>query len=254
MTLEVSSKKIFQYIILIILFQFPFNLNALTDSTIVRYDTIAIVPLKFDENRIEEYKNDKDFDYTEFKRTNTLLDKIKRWIENKLLKFFEWLFGQKKASNFLGKFLKVIPYVVFGIVLFFLLKFFLNINIKDIIKGKSSSTTVTYGDEEEIIRNKDIDKLIKEAISNSDYRLAIRYYYLKLLKLLEENEKIEWEHQKTNYDYYDEIKDQSLKQSFQQFTLWYDYIWYGKFNVNINEFNLIVNKFDLFFKENSRER
>ena len=77
---------------------------------------------------------------------------------------------------------------------------------------------------------------------------------MKLLKAFEESDKIEWEHQKTNYEYYNEIKDQSLKQRFQQFTLWYDYIWYGKFKINIDEFNQIAKEFDLFFKENRSKR
>ena len=147
MILVVSSKKIVHYIILIVIFQFPFNLNAISDTTVVRYDTTLTVPLKFDEEHLDKYKSDKDFDYTEYKSTNSFLDKVKRWLKNKLLKFFEWLLGQKKASSFLEKILKVIPYVVLGIVLFFLLKFFLNINIRDIIKGKSSKTIVTYGED-----------------------------------------------------------------------------------------------------------
>lgn len=249
-----NSKKILKYIVLIVLLQFQFNVYSFVDTTEVRYDSSIVVPLKFDENNLEKYRSDKDFDYTEYKYENTYLNKFKNWIKNILLKFFEWIFGQKKAGKTLEKFFQIIPYVALGIVLFFFLKFFLNINFKDILNGNTTSTTVTYGEEEEIIRNKDIDKLIKEAKNKRDFRLAIRYYYLKFLKVLEEKNYIEREHQKTNYEYYNEIKNKDIKNSFQQFTLWYEYIWYGKFVITDIEFERLSKEFDIFFNNKRGKR
>ena len=56
--------------------------------------------------------------------------------------------------------------------------------------------------------------LISEAESNNNYRLAIRYYYLWLLKGLSEKEIIDYDPEKTNSDYQYEIKTPEISEQF----------------------------------------
>lgn len=90
--------------------------------------------------------------------------------------------------------------------------------------------------EEELIRSSDLPALLQQAISDQNYRVAVRYYYLLLLKRMDEAKLILWEHQKTNEDFINEISSTDLKDSFSENTRLYDFVWYGDFSLTQNEF------------------
>ncbi|GAB1857204.1 hypothetical protein MHTCC0001_20400 [Flavobacteriaceae bacterium MHTCC 0001] len=83
----------------------------------------------------------------------------------------------------------------------------------------------------ENIEHADIHTLIKKAENNGDYRLAIRYYYLLTLKTLSLKNHIKFEDDKTNAEYLNEISDKPFNNGFSYVSYLYNYIWYGKFNV-----------------------
>lgn len=97
---------------------------------------------------------------------------------------------------------------------------------------KHDPPQIELTEDEDIIQNQDIQQLIQQALQNNNYRLAIRYYYLFVLKKLSDLELINWESQKTNTDYIKELNDATLKDQFRIITKLYDYIWYGSFEVN----------------------
>ncbi len=231
------------------MFFLPVFASANADTLVVRYDsTGTIMPISFDKNHIEKYKKDKAFDYNEYKYKNKFWTKVKRWIYNFFLKIFKWLFGQKKAGPYLRIFTKIAPYIGLAALIFVIIRFLFNTNFRKLLSDNDSEAEVIYGEDEEIIRNKDINALLKEAAEKGNYRLALRYYYLKLLKKLEANDIIKWEPQKTNYEYLREIKKQDYNDKFKRFTLWYDYIWYGKYPLNNLEFSAMSEELEDFFK------
>ncbi|WP_242132078.1 hypothetical protein [Aestuariivivens marinum] len=79
------------------------------------------------------------------------------------------------------------------------------------------------------IENTDIDALITHAENNNDFRLAIRYYYLLVLKTLSLKNHIKFEDDKTNGDYLNEISEKPFSNTFAYTSYLYSYIWYGKF-------------------------
>ena len=103
-------------------------------------------------------------------------------------------------------------------------------------------------EEEKILQSEDIQQLIKDAIAKKDFRLAIRYYYLYLLKLLSDKELITWQVQKTNDDYLSELKNSDLKLQFAKATLLYDYVWYGGFHIKENDYERASEVFNTFKK------
>ena len=122
-------------------------------------------------------------------------------------------------------------------MLFLTIKFFLKVNARNIIEGKNSKSTVSLSYEEELIRDKDLPKLIQAAINDENYKLAIRYYYLLLLKNLSEKELISWQQEKTNEDYIKEIAlSNHLNNDFKKLTYLYDYVWYGEFLIDQEKF------------------
>ncbi|WP_203258543.1 hypothetical protein [Hyunsoonleella ulvae] len=98
-------------------------------------------------------------------------------------------------------------------------------------KGKNKS--IDHHDEitAENIEHADIHALIKKAEDSNDYRLAIRYYYLLTLKTLSLKNHIKFEDDKTNAEYLNEIRDKPFSKGFSYASYLYNYIWYGKFNL-----------------------
>jgi len=99
-------------------------------------------------------------------------------------------------------------------------------------KNRKNPNVVSLSEDEHIIKNEDIQQLIKNALIDKNYRLAIRYYYLYILQLLSEKELIDWQQQKTNDDYIEELSKSNLKNDFGKATLLYDYVWYGEFDID----------------------
>ena len=93
------------------------------------------------------------------------------------------------------------------------------------------------------IENTNIDTLIINAENNGNYRLAIRYQYLSVLKSLSEKGVIEYKADKTNAEYQYEISELSYSKDFSYISYLYNYTWYGEFNVNDIEYNIAKNNF-----------
>ncbi|MEM7486679.1 MAG: DUF4129 domain-containing protein [Bacteroidota bacterium] len=202
------------------------------NDSIVNYDTSEITPFEISKEDLRTYQEDESFDYEVAKVEKTWWDDVKNWFYSVLRRFFEWLFGVDEAVGYLAYFLKIVPYLLLAVLLFLIIRFFIKANTRSLIYSQQNPNLVDLSEEERIIKTQDIQKLIKEALSKNDYRLAIRYYYLFILKLLSERELIEWQLQKTNDDYINELSGSSLKNAFAKATLLYDYIWYGEFAID----------------------
>jgi len=85
---------------------------------------------------------------------------------------------------------------------------------------------------EEDIYQQDLDEKLNQSIKNKNYREAIRYYYIKLLKELDINRLIKWEAGKTNRDYKKELKSNPIIDNFVSLSGIYEYSWYGQFEVD----------------------
>ncbi|MFD0962982.1 hypothetical protein [Pseudofulvibacter geojedonensis] len=102
---------------------------------------------------------------------------------------------------------------------------------------------------EELIENINIDELLQQAINNKEYRLAVRYYFLTILKELNLKKQIKLDKDKTNSDYLFEISKDSIRKQFSYTSYVYDYVWYGEFKLEDDEFNQIQNSFINFKKD-----
>lgn len=202
------------------------------NDTLVQYDKSNIAPLEISKEDLQTYLEDDAFNYEIVKADNSQWEDIKNWIYNWLLHFFEWLFGVEQAVGYLAVFFRILPYILLGILLFLIARFFIKANTRSLVYNQKNPNIVSLSEEERIIKDEDIQQLIKDALAQHNYRLAIRYYYLFILKLLSEKELIDWQRQKTNDDYIHELSNSKLKNPFSQATLLYDYIWYGEFDID----------------------
>lgn len=233
-------KHLFLFFLLI----FPLWGNAQQDSITVKFDDRELTVSEITESDLEPFRNDEKFNYEIEKVDNSWWEGVKNWFYNILRRFFEWLFGVDAAPNYIAIFLRYVPYLLLGLLLFLVVRFFIKANTKNILFAKNNEGTVILSEEERIIKTEDIQSLIKKALEEKNYRLAIRYYYLFLLKLLTERELIAWELQKTNKDYLHELSQSTLRPLFEKVTVLYDYIWYGEFQIDGEGYERAKHSFD----------
>ncbi|MBT8317058.1 MAG: DUF4129 domain-containing protein [Lutibacter sp.] len=231
-------------ILRVIIFLFSLSVYAQSDTLVVKNDNSTIVQKKFENKNLDQYKSDSDFNYEEHVATEpSFIERVFNWLGRQLKRLLEWIFGVKYATDIFAAILTAIPYVIAGIVLLLLLKFFLKVNSNAFVSNSKNIPAVVITEEEELINSKDISVLIEKAIRQKNYRLAVRYYYIHILKQLENHQFISWEQQKTNDDYSKEISQKSIKKSFIKLTRLYDFVWYGNFDINEMEFAKIETDF-----------
>ncbi len=202
------------------------------------YDQEFIEQKSFNNEKIKRYKKNEDFIYILEKREPTILEKSWKWCKRVFKKILSYLFDDiTPVVGFLKTVIKILPYIIAVLVLYFFIKFFLKVNPRNILEGKAKKPIVLLTDDEELIKEKNLPILIQNAIENQSYNLAIRYYYLLILKKLSEKEVIKWQQEKTNEDYIKEISSHNnISNDFKELTLIYDYAWYGEFKINNNKF------------------
>ena len=210
----------------------------------VKTDSSTIDVKEISEAELESYKKDKDFNYIEETEKNNLFSKFMSWLNNILKKIFESIFGIGNAGGILYFIFNILPYAILAFLLYLLVKFFLKVNSNSIITSSQSTPTVVFTEEEQILKNEDIQVLINEAVNQKNYRLAIRYYYLLSLKYLSENQIILWQLEKTNNDYIAEIKKEKLQHEFENITKIYDHVWYGEFSIDKTKFETLRVSFE----------
>jgi hypothetical protein len=88
----------------------------------------------------------------------------------------------------------------------------------------------------------DFDKLISEALESKNYRRVVRLYFLKMLKCLTDKDLIRWKPDKTNSDYHTELKGSDFQPEFRSASMLYEYIWYGDFKLNEEEFRFAIER------------
>ncbi|MCL6266462.1 DUF4129 domain-containing protein [Flagellimonas myxillae] len=219
-------------LLLLGVFMLIWNQVLAQNDTLVKYDSSQRAPVEIAQEDLQTYLDDDKFNYEIVKAENTWWDNFKNWLYNQFLKIFEWLFGVEEAVGALGSFLRILPYILLAVLLFLIIRFFVKSNTQSLVYSEHNPNTVSLSEDERIIKTEDIQQLIRNALADKNYRLAIRYYYLHVLKLLSEQELIDWQLQKTNDDYINELGNSALKSSFSRATLLYDYIWYGEFNID----------------------
>ena len=105
----------------------------------------------------------------------------------------------------------------------------------------------------DLLARDNFKQLVNEASTDLNYRLAVRYYYLWVLKELSAAKFIHYDVEKTNSDYQFELLNTEMKKPFLYTSYLYNYIWYGEFEVNTLEFEKARTAFDQLLNQISGE-
>lgn len=203
----------------------------------IKYDTTtALEPLKFEEKQIGEYKTDKAFEYLNAAEKDTWWTRFKEWVNMRYHQILDWLFGDYEANTVLAFFLKLLPYILIAAIVGFVVWLFIRLNPGNYLLAAKEEPEVFLSEEEKIIKSENISDLIEQAIHNGDFRLAVRYYYLQLLRQLNAKDLIRYEFQKTDTEYLNELKKEHFRPELKKLMRIYDFIWYGSFPISENDF------------------
>ncbi len=182
---------------------------------------------KLSQKYYQEDINPKDFDTNAWKKATNGLDYSIEKEEEK---------PQSKnlpSFNFSPFWLSVIKwfFIIAGISIlaFIILKFVGEGNVfgRQSRRVYAPSVTIDLEHIEEDLQNAEFDAFIQQAITKKQFTLAIRLYYLAIIKELNITGAIKWKKDKTNSAYIREMRQHKLIEPFRRITNIFERVWYG---------------------------
>ncbi len=213
----------------------------------LRLDSTKIERRSFTVPLREKY-NDDVYIYERNANTKGWYTRFKEWLARILSDLFE-LDGGKEAANLADILVNLFYILIVLAVIFIIVKAIMNKEGRWVFGKASDKKLVTAGHAEDNIHETDFQSLIKIATEKKDHRLAIRYYYLWVLKELTRKQYIEYHPDKTNSDYLTELQQNTVKNDFGYASYLYNYIWYGEFDVEPNQFVRAISSFQGLLKK-----
>jgi hypothetical protein len=197
--------------------------------------------LSLSADSIADLKNSRSFLYA--KNLDSLL---KKWQKDHEVKIDTTEKGPGLLDNFFASGITkgVLWLLAVLFILFILYKLFFTRGAFQ--KNITRSNVNEIPQDENATGNSNYDQLITQAVSNKNFRLAIRYLYLLSLQKLAGKNLVQLAVDKTNYQYATELNNTIYKDDFLGLTLNYEYVWYGEFELDDVTFAQLQNKFNQF--------
>ena len=94
-----------------------------------------------------------------------------------------------------------------------------------------------------------LEELIRQAIQAGNYPVALRLYFLAILKALTQEQWIEWKKDKTNREYLRELSRSPFEKDFSEVATVFNSVWYGAKPFNQHQFEQIRPLLDSFLDQ-----
>lgn len=141
-----------------------------------------------------------------------------------------------------------IIYTILVIVFVFILYRIVTANKLYWSPARRKRSDVQAGDEDDLLSEEDIDEKIRKAAAAKEYRTAVRFMYLKGLRLLSDKGWLRLHAQATNHDYVHQVSRYPAGPAFRFLTDVYDYVWYGEFAVSDAQYERLQSEFQQFYQ------
>jgi len=129
------------------------------------------------DDRIEEYKEDPDFNYDNNRPENEdWITKIKNWINQQMAVI--------STSKTYSTIIDILYYGLMFIALLLIIRGLIKADRRGLLFGKINAQEIKMVESKEDINALDFDQLIASAMDSKNFKLAIRYLYLKYLQQL----------------------------------------------------------------------
>lgn len=190
----------------------------------------TVYPKSFKENIKSRYKGN-EFDYSTSKPRESFWDKLRK----KVLKIIQSIFGEtslESSAKITTVIIRLFAIILVGFLLYFIVKFLIGKNGNLFFGKRNKKVVITDEELHENIHEINFPESITAFERSKDYRSAVRYQFLFVLKKLNDKKLILWNPEKTNKDYVAELKVPHLKNEFSNLSYIFDYVWYGEFSID----------------------
>jgi hypothetical protein len=216
---------------------------------------------EFDAQQLEQLRNNPDYDYERI-GGQSLWDRFLDWLRRLFSNMDESdepirMRGPSAGVGGLSIFAQALLWVLIAGIAAFLIFQLLKVDFRKLIRKKSDDGNVDYEVQDDVLEKLPFQELIEDAVARGQYRMAVRFHYLRCLKYLQEKELIVWKFEKTNSEYLTELDPTPLRKPFGELTRLYEYIWYGEFAIEKAEYHTSKEsflKFEESVKGGAREK
>ncbi len=147
----------------------------------------------------------------------------------------------------LGTFGSILLYALLAVFLGYVIYvLFINTSLTD--KGKAIKTETLERAPVEIPTS-ELEKMLEKALKEKDYRLAIRIYFIFILKELSSKKWITWKKEKTNSAYLSEMRKRKQYNLFNDSVTIFELAWYGDYEIKQADYSAVEPKLKQLLKE-----
>lgn len=207
---------------------------------VLRIDTSGITLKHFNRNELNGYARQPEFQYQEIRSNPSWWTRFWRWFWH----LFDGARGETRGKS-LATFFEYL-FITLGVaaIVFLVVK----LAGADFMGIFSRKTVAIAGSDEhhENIYEINFEQQIEQAVAQGNFRLAVRLLYLRCLRQLDEAGLINWQIDKTNTVYVNELTDADQRSAFKVLTRQFEFAWYGGFRVDAGTYQYVSGLFNNF--------
>lgn len=200
----------------------------------------------FDTTAVGQLQADAAYDYDRNLQVKELLwDRFKQWLGDQLRKLLGTRVGSVVMDN--------LEYILLVAALIVLAIFLRRRIFSGVFQG-SPHTGRLVRELDEDPSTLDLDALLAEAEQQEDWRGALRFHYLKMLRHLVDEGHIVWEPGNTDRDYLRQLKDPDERSRFGELSFLFRWAWFGDAPMDAVRYRRLAPDFIAFHSPRSTPR
>ena len=231
-----------KFCIYIIVYFIQSTLFSININGVIQFDSAIVKTIRPSESQEQKVFKEVNLDFAKKVENENigLWDRFWNWI-------LELLVGKSDYETKQNA-LSIIIWILVSVGLILIIWILTRTSFINFLKGNSKNIEFNFSDIDEDILTINFNDRIKKAIDVNDFRLAIRWLYLKQLFILNQQKIINYLPFKTNIDYTFEISKTTYQTAFIEISRIYDYVWYGKYLITKIDYHNFEEKFNQFEK------
>lgn len=99
-----------------------------------------------------------------------------------------------------------------------------------------------------VVTKSELEKRLEEAVLGNNFRECVRIHFMYILKELIKGKFIQWEADKTNYDYLNELRKTKGIDDFQECVRIYNIVWYGDYEIAESDYQKLKPTFIHYYQ------
>lgn len=122
----------------------------------------------------------------------------------------------------------------------------IKIAISNRLMLRSKPKNFNGAEDDDVLQKDNLDNLVSQAEQQANFRLAVRYRYMRALQQMEARNIVQLDAKSTNWDYVNRMINHPLKKQFLLLTRAYEYVWYGEFALNGEQYQYLKTEFEQY--------